>query len=736
MVNKKKIEQETLATIDAAKAIVENVAVMLSLFDDMPTISLYASGKPIEYLLKILASLGASEDDIKNFLTNFLFYVTPVLEVSVKAILLTNLKKMVSCSVDPRIPYQFRKMHKQLGDTNTSQERGVDIDIESIDFLDKLSVSPLSDSAGWLYFGTDNVDDVYKFARAEDFDAFLWFVIHKGKFPNATTISEMFNPYDTANAPALRYPQDGTLFSVLEYTYNSSNASSILLGNVFSYGDNSHILSMCIDRKYDDADNIVHNTLVPVSDDWNSVNWYSRGALKMLGDTITTYGTTYKKRQKKTANRDYTGEKSICNLQYINQSSSSSPIVGLVNNKLRFTILPKPYVHTPKVDKGEPPWRFKKFLFNDKCEYDRKGRLSFIPGLMDKEGATEDNGTYESFFIDGEEVCRMDYQTGEINHINKNLLVKNLCECYPGLTVYEFNYDFVMSIKLFDPKVLAHALFESVSNINVGFGISISQKRTEAAEAVKEIIREIINTDDSTLNECYYSFDGSKYDAMLRKAEEKRSRNETFGNTTMKSGDFSSVEDILSEYDSNATLHERADVLHRAITQASVSFSENADEKEEIIIRFKFLCDLVEKLTQAIVMSILTPKVLLLLEVNQHLMGGKWEKFTIRDLLLAMRGIIVEIIREVRDMVLKELLKMVMRLLGPLKETILYLIGIEMVDGYMSTLRDLLLNCPTIPIFGISFGNKFEDTHIDNVDYADIDASSALPTETPSTNNC
>lgn len=591
-----------------------------------------------------------------------------------------------------------------------------------------------------MYFGTDNVDDVYKFARAEDFDAFIWFVIHKGKFPNASDFGAMFNPYDTANRPASIFPEGGTLFSTLEYTYNAENASSILLGNVFRYSTDAHVLSMCIDRKYDDADNIVHNTLVPVSDDWTSVNWYSPGSMKVIGDVASNYATTYRKKKERNATdvRDFTGDRAICNLQYINQSSSSSPVVGLVNNKLRFTILPKPYVHTPNLIKGEPPWRFKKFMFNDKCEYDPKGNLSFVPGIMDAAGAVSDGGNYASFKIGGTEVCRMDYKTGEITVISegKDTMVKNLCECYPGLTVYEFNYDFIMSVRLFDPKVIAYSLFESVSNMRVGIGGSISVAQAEAAEVVKEVIREIINVDDSTLNECYYSFDGSKYDMMLRKAEEKRSRNESFGNTTMKSGDFSSVSEILSEYDSKATLNERMDVLHRAITQASVSFSENAGDSDRVTIRYKFVCDLVENLTNAIVNSILTPKVLLLLEVNQRLMGGSWEKFSIRDLMLAMRQVIVAVIREVRDMVLKELLKLAKELLDPIKETILYLIAMEQIESYTDALRELIANCPHLPLFSFRFGNKFEDTFIDNVDYADIDAGSADEDSQPSTNNC
>ena len=49
---------------------------------------------------------------------------------------------------------------------------------------------------------------------------------------------------------------------------------------------------------------------------------------------------------------------------------------------------------------------------------------------------------------------------------------KNMIECYPGLTVYEFNYDYVMSIRLFDAKSIASALFDALFNTRVGITLT------------------------------------------------------------------------------------------------------------------------------------------------------------------------------------------------------------------------------------------------------------------------
>ena len=717
MASLSKYQEDAIAAIDVAKAM-EKVIYVTEYMANSSLIGTVKTKRPIEFLVALLKSLGVSYEDLQEWLVKFLVYIVPILEISVKTILLTNLKNMVSCSVDPRIPELFRKQHKAItNNTDTSQEYGIDINIESIDFMDKLSVSPLSDYGRTLYFASENVDDSYKFARAEDFDAFLWFVIHKGKFPNSSKVS---SPKPSFEGASQTIPSDCTLLSTIELIYNQDNPSSILLGNTFTYENESHIISMCIDAKYDDANNMTHNTLVPVSDDWSSVNWYANKKdyfTKNLGfkDIKKSWGG------KTNSGRDFTKERALCNLQYIDQTSSTSPLTGLVNNKFRFTILPRPFVHIPNINSGEPPWRFKKMLFNDKGEYDLNGKYT----LSDRTDSSELK------YLDG--AITIDARTGKVSVNDPKKVVKNLIECYPGLTVYEFNYDYIMSLKLFDAKVIATNLLNALLNLDVGVGIEFKRRRLEGTETIKEIIKNIINTDDSELNDCYYTFDSSKYDALLRKAEEKRARQIRFGNTTQTVGTFDSISEILNEYKADAELHERIDVLHRAITQASVNITEGVDDVNRYDIRLTFISNLIENLVMVLVESILTPKVLLLLEVNTKLMGGTWEKFTMQDLITAMRSIIVSIIKEVKDLVMQELLKLIFERLQPIKELLEQLLVTESLEQYRMLINDLMTNSQLW--FSLFSGGNNIDTQIDNVDYADIDASSANGGE-PSTNKC
>ena len=728
MASVKDMQADVMASIDSAKAITtDKILNILAIMLESPSLSFSFGTNSLKFLLEILGELGVTYDDLQEFLTKILIWVMPALEISVKAILLTNLKNMISCSIDPRIPEKYRKIHKKPSERNTVNEYGIDIDIESIDLMDKLSINPLSDKGRNMYFGLANVEDVYKFARADDFDAFLWFVIHKGKFPNCALISDM-SAFDDDIHGLGNYTvetENPTLLKAVEISKDPEESSTILLGNTFGYeGDtNPNVISMCVDLMRDEENNIVHNTLVPVSDDLVSANWYIRRA-DQLGKNIG-FGWKYDKDSKsvsRTSSRDFSKERAICNLQYMGMVDSS-PITGLVNNKLRFTILPKPLIHIPDISNGEPPWRFKRMLFDAEGNYSPNGKFTIIDNMGD---------STRSVYLDG--AVTIDYKSGEVTVSDKDKVVKNLVECYPGLTVYEFNYDYVMGMKLFDAKVLVTTLLDAVLNTRLGISVGLDVRHQDETESIKEIIKSIIQSDDSEINDCYFTFDNSKYDALLQKAQEKKARQQRFGNTTMEIGVFDSVNEILAEYDTKTELHERIEVLHRAITEAAVTVSLGGEAKDEYKLKYGFVLDLIDNLVISIVSAVFSPKVMMLLEVNQQLMGGTWEKITFRELILAMRTIIADITNEISNLIKQELLKFIFEQIRPIKEMLEAIIIKERLQDITEATQWLMKNCP-VGYLGL-FKSQRVDTTLDTVDYADIDASSNNEGDKPSTNNC
>ncbi len=693
MAKKDKLISEALSKIDMAQAMADKVLIILDLIQSNKSYPLDLNA--MSFLMDILKSLGVSFDVIEEWLTNFLVYVIPTLELSTKAYLLSNLKNMVGCSTDPRIPEKYRKKHKSQDDTESSQERGIDIDIESIDYLDKLSISPLSDNGKCLYFGLDGINDSYKFARADDFDAFLWFVIHKGKFPNSSIVKLDKNNNLILGNHRTTKNYKGSILSSLEVTYNENDPSTILLGNTFQY-ESGRTISMCIDIKYNDKGKILNNTIVPISDDWSSVNWYTRRANYFTKNIIGD------KASKISAKRDYSKEIPICNIQYIDQGSTDSPVIGTVNNKLRFTILPKPLVYiNPK------ELTIKKILFNENGDFDKNGKYTLSDTKFDEIFKKEKSKDFE--FNEGK---------------SKADVIRSMYECYKGLTIYEFNYDLIMGMKLFDARSIVSALFDTLQNASLGLSVGLEERHQESTDTIKEIIKNIINTDDSTVNDCYHTFSNDRYNMLLSNTANKRL------NRTDK---FYDAKQILSASLSGDTVNEE-EVLHRAITQAKVTVTEGSDGSDEYGIANNFIFSLLNNLITAIVQSLLSPKLLMVIVVNQSMMGGgKWEKFNFSNLFKALQDIIVGIVKEVKDLIIDKLWKLVAIRLDPLITITSDEIVKEQLDSYADVLREIMKYAPYVFHF---IGGQRQDTKIDDVDYADIDIPSENNQDTPNTNNC
>jgi hypothetical protein len=718
MADLKKAQDEAVALVDTAKAMMDKILSVMELFIQLPTASINYSVNPMHFLLRLLRSVGVTDKELKDFFTYLLLGALPALEVAIKAILLTNLKNLISCSIDPRIPEQYRK-YSIGGSTQDAQRRGIDIDISSIDMFDKLSICPLTDAGREYYFGLEGVENVYTFARADDMDAFLWFVKNKGKFPSSTNITNDADLKTKTSADSV-LPVGGNLFMEQQLLFSSTNPSKVIAGNTFRYsGTDTRITSMCVESFYDEELNITKNTLLPVSDDLTSVNWYIRRA-DQLAKNIGIGWNSKKAKSKTKAGRDFSKERAICNLQFM-ESMPDADLAGLINNKFRFTILPKPYVHVPNIGNGEPPWRFKKILFNEKGELDSNGKLTL--GGIPTETYDKTNKVIKITGTGYE--LQIDIKSGNISVVTPTKaedITKYLVECYPGLTVFEFNYDYVMGMKLFDARVIATQLLNSLMDLKIGIGANISIEHQDALDEIKSIVKEIIESDDSQVNDCFFTFDNTKYSALLRAAEIKRANSHNRNSTI--NADIAEINQILREYDANATLNEQTEVLKRAITKASVTVSEGADESDRVMVEFNFITDLIQNLIQTIVYSVFSPKVLMLLEVNETLMGGKWQKFTFKDLMMAMRSIIISIINEVRDLVLQELLKLLKDKLQPLIEMMTSVIAREQIEDYVDAINELIRNCPVI---WFKFGNELLDTKLDTVDYADIDTSHIKP---------
>lgn len=774
MSNLSREQREVLAFIDAILAMLEK-----NPNDNLLNVSL--SLNPFDYLVDLITKF-VKKDDMIEWLVNILVVSLPNIELGIKGVLLANLKATIDCNNDPRIPNWIRKKRDGYENFpisfNSERDRGLLFNLRNIDYNNIFSVSPLSKEGLKYYFGsrkyyvidTDelrkykyadyesaarkcyekgigvykikeegDVDSVYDLARANDFNAFLWFVIHKGYFPNTLTYKDLIKHANENSNFIINDKDNSNIFKLIEgiHKINSREQPFIGEGNVVI--NNNNAVSLCISNVVDskevsgvNGDNmyedLVNNDLspkecsfkiVPMSNDNKSVNWYINSG------TFFNFLLPEDKKKPRNYDKDYP----ICNLQYLEKVVISS---DMIYDCLRFTILPKPFVHLPQ--DGEPAWRIKRILFNSNGNMDKKGGFS-VNVVMNSINNEKDKCTYE---IVGGGHLIIEKDTGkyylDIRNSQSNL-EDVLYACYPGLTVYEFNYDFVMGMQLFDPVVAASKLLETVSNIgsdsrmNISGYLGVNKSETMYQMRVAEIVKNIIESTAYEVSDCFYTFDNAKYSKMIRDSELKRSKLhviEKNGKKVVTDLSNSDAFDYLNNFDNNATLNENKETIKRAITQATANITEEVLPEDKYTIEKGIIEELIKGLVFVLVEQLISPKLVLLYEVNRSLMGQGYTKYNLEDFLKSIEGLLISIVKELRDLILQALLNWCLQILTELFNVLKDLLVKEQLEYYTRLIKGLLKACS----FKTSKRASLEH-ELDKVDYADIDEI-----ERPQESNC
>jgi uncharacterized protein YrzB (UPF0473 family) len=787
-------EQEAvLAQIDAIITMLERNKLSLDMFDNIEL-----SFSPIKLLLTILKRFGVGYDEIVDWLANYIVYVTPIIEIAVKGILLAKLKSNIDCNLDPRIPQYLRE---EIGGCTTTplfgltgegsgseneNERGIEVDLSTIDYYGMLNNSPMSDGGRFKYFGTstyykikgisdqvfykhadamqycvgqdvDNtliekhadIESIYELVRARDLNAFLWFIIHKAKFLNVSTLNsdecilKTIEGQDTNNSISVGQPfeqMDGSnkyavMGLCIKYKSYGSNNGDLRENATPNSGKNVSDLDVghAIQGM---RENVNQNeyTIVPTTNIWNGCNWYV---------DRSRYFDFYNKKE-----RNYDKEFALFRL-------SMKTMDGRNTNKMLFTIKPAPNVIVPKItidpkiekveDKsklnlnfeGDAPWNFHRVVFDVDGKKDFWGKYSVVVGDEEKKNGDEDNdyriyrvlSPHDASGKNGDDTnirLYVNKKTREYKLVpigNQNIKTV-LYECYPGFTVYEFNYDYIMGIQLFDATVITAQLIEGLANIR--FGISVNKTTSDYQMRISEIVKKMLEEENYGSSDCFYTFSNEEYDRMQSESELKRAQLYPFQDIQNKATKVSSANDImglLSEIDNNASLEENVSTISRALTQASAKITEEALPEDKYALELDFITKGIELITSIFVEALLSPKLLMVFLVNQKIMGGENAKdWDLEYLLDAFLNVIMALVDELLEIIIQKLLEFVMEKIQDLLLAAARLLLLEQVEYYARLMAQMLKAC----MFKLPNNPNLAST-LDYVDYADIDPNSEAP---------
>lgn len=299
-------------------------------------------------------------------------------------------------------------------------------------------------------------------------------------------------------------------------------------------------------------------------------------------------------------------------------------------------------------------------------------------------------------------------------------------------TIFEFNYDYIYSLKLFDTKSLISQIINSLLGLSASVEVNASLEVRMIEAKVSEIVDRVIKADDMSSSDCYYNFSNEQYDSLINEATEKYNGTYFYGGSDGLTVPVNSEEILNSimNLDCSGDLIEQSSNISKLLEEVITKVGEpgKVDISAEFSFGFNFVTDFIKQTIKQIVLQILTPKVALLFLINGAVMGSdvaqikNWENF-----IKNFQNVLVAIIKQVKDIMVEQLFNFVMEKLKPILEIFMSKLALEAIQYYKDLIEDLILNC--LPSINLSFGKG--SNVIDNVDYADITSF-----KEPSENKC
>lgn len=546
---------------------------------------------------------------------------------------------------------------------------GVVLNIDQIDIADVLKYSPLDKKNGaFFYFGVDNIKIPDDLITCDDMDALIWFMI------NRSVRRYCWKPKDVRNQEEWRsnYPHNNEQTKLLK-------SDGII---TFEYNESPSTLKKANGKQYKlqtPFNNCLHVFIGDVREKKDDTLITSESKLKTHNKNITLEG-----------NKVENNENEIERLEQEKKELEKILSMG-------------------EIDQTEYINQYNLIQNN----------ITAIKNEIDELKA--------SLTSEYKEKHASEYEIGNVSNPQYYQNLKR--NYYYNKTLLDFDNDYINSINLFNEKTVTARLLDSITGM-LTINLALTYKQQLVKNEVKKMVNMIVETDDIVISNCFFTFSNDNYDAMSRQAELRKAGLFTIdGNeTSAVKIDSEKILSSLNEINPNTDKERIQTIIEGTITELSKELTATTYEltdKIDFTREINFVNILISNLAYTIVMSIVSPKIYLLLLINLKIIGQQ-VNLDLEAFLNRYRQLLSDLIRIIRDALINFYVEQLYTILTPLIEEIAQKLAIEQIRYYTDLLEG---------IFRCMKRFKYKEQinfNIDDVNYADIFET----TEEPKNNEC
>ena len=773
-----KLKQEALAKIDSVVAVVEK-------YDEIGTIAsmLDGEGGSIEFITTILKELGVTKEEIIAEISEWLCGQTKKIdkssgnatngmidsiELAIKATLYATMQGLFTCSATPLIPNYMFKDTVKFGD-------GVEIPLNILDVYGMLENCPVSMDGKNFYFDTietnqmvKTVNDIREYTELKDGQTIkpyekikdneaivkcfpniiekkyrdsIWYTYtdKKGKTKKVFDMSNAENcDYDTVKMHYYQvsgYDQTTVWKSrdfnaYLWYVINKKDAKWDNRNNLYNKTNNEN-------DKYDD----VKEEFFKLDYDTSSGATENQKLTVNLHNIQTVDGKEQDVKFRKKIILDSTYLERVYN-------TTESDMLKIYLNKEEYfqkriiKNIPTGFKLNIKENDTDPRVKDTNFAYQYITNYDYireemwwwKGEGTYK--LHKKKGSKDPDYSQEAELITNDNILK--------SHKELKMDVTEKTTVKLNKTIFEFNYDYIFSLKFFDTQTLVTNIIDSVLNWGLtNATASFSTYDKVVAGVVGKVTDEILRKEETEISDDFYSFSNREYDDLLTQARKGYNGSYKIAdeNGKLSYAEKDEIIKSLNRIGEASTLQEQKTVIERLLRDVTVSMSQQEEITSQNTLYAGFGSDwaciprLLHEVVKNVVLQVLSPKVMVLYAINCKIFNDSDTDTSNKvDPIEFMRkninNLLNSLIPQIGNIIVSLLLGFLMKVLQPKIKKFVEKLNLEQAMKYVAQLKLAYRQCVGAYMnwaeyFGGSASNR---SVIDNVTYADIIPKQTEPT--------